>query len=475
MRSRSTARRATGKRCAAHRRQRARLGAPGPRADAVGLDRGAARRDARRRSVARVLVRPRLDLRPPAARPARRSSARTRRFAPPATCAARRSRSTRSSPATTTSGRTSRRSIAGCRSSSRLLGPDRSRQARSRERACARVAAYVIALLFRRPDDPELAACARRLDELIDGESRLERADDGRVHAVQLSQLDDQGRLGRSARRADRADPRRARSHAADAGVVAHASFLLAPRQRPLRRGGGGDRRGARHRGALRARRVPVRDRSRASRRRCISKGDYAAAASCCRRWSAGSRRRGGWIWAYFHHLQANLEQRLGHFGNAAQGRRAGGRPRPRNRPARRCSCRISSPVSRTAGSRRATAKAACGRWTMRSRRRPSRPQDVRAAARARARRRGDRRRRNRSARPSGSPRCSADYRARGQVMFLRNRPDLAARLANFALEHGIETEFVRMLIERNGLDAPADAAPRGRSGCASGRSADSS
>ena len=53
-----------------------------------------------------------------------------------------------------------------------------------------------------------------------------------------------------------------------------------------------------------------------------------------------------------------------------------------------------------------------------------------------------------------------ADYRARGQIVFLRNRPDLAARLANFALEHGIETEFVRTLIERNALVAPADAAP---------------
>jgi hypothetical protein len=43
--------------------------------------------------------------------------------------------------------------------------------------------------------------------------------------------------------------------------------------------------------------------------------------------------------------------------------------------------------------------------------------------------------------------------------MFLRNRPDLAARLANHALQNGIETEFVRALIERNALDAPADAA----------------
>src|SRR6185369_15808483 len=52
-----------------------------------------------------------------------------------------------------------------------------------------------------------------------------------------------------------------------------------------------------------------------------------------------------------------------------------------------------------------------------------------------------------------------ADYRGRGQVMFLRNRPDLAARLANCALLQGIETEFVTTLIERNLLAAPSDAA----------------
>ena len=44
--------------------------------------------------------------------------------------------------------------------------------------------------------------------------------------------------------------------------------------------------------------------------------------------------------------------------------------------------------------------------------------------------------------------------------MILRNRPDLAARLADFALARGIETDFVRLLIERNALPAPVDAGP---------------
>jgi DNA-binding SARP family transcriptional activator len=42
----------------------------------------------------------------------------------------------------------------------------------------------------------------------------------------------------------------------------------------------------------------------------------------------------------------------------------------------------------------------------------------------------------------------------------MRSRPDLAARFADFALQHGIETEFVQALIERNGLVAPLDAGP---------------
>jgi DNA-binding SARP family transcriptional activator len=53
-----------------------------------------------------------------------------------------------------------------------------------------------------------------------------------------------------------------------------------------------------------------------------------------------------------------------------------------------------------------------------------------------------------------------ADYRAQGNVLFIRSRPDLAARLANFALQRGIETEYVLTLIERNDLVAPADAGP---------------
>ena len=52
------------------------------------------------------------------------------------------------------------------------------------------------------------------------------------------------------------------------------------------------------------------------------------------------------------------------------------------------------------------------------------------------------------------------ERRRRGQLVFLRNRPELAATLASIALEHGIEAAFVQRLIERNRLAPPPGAAP---------------
>jgi len=50
------------------------------------------------------------------------------------------------------------------------------------------------------------------------------------------------------------------------------------------------------------------------------------------------------------------------------------------------------------------------------------------------------------------------ERRARGDLVFMPSRPDLGARFANLALERGIETAYVRTLIERHGLVAPDDA-----------------
>jgi DNA-binding SARP family transcriptional activator len=54
-----------------------------------------------------------------------------------------------------------------------------------------------------------------------------------------------------------------------------------------------------------------------------------------------------------------------------------------------------------------------------------------------------------------------AERRARADMVFLPSRPDLAARFANLALERGIETAYVRTLIERHRLVAPDDAGPQ--------------
>ncbi|HET7097270.1 MAG TPA: BTAD domain-containing putative transcriptional regulator [Casimicrobiaceae bacterium] len=59
-----------------------------------------------------------------------------------------------------------------------------------------------------------------------------------------------------------------------------------------------------------------------------------------------------------------------------------------------------------------------------------------------------------------GLAKVLGEHRARGDVVFMRSRPDWAARLASHALEHGIETEFVRAMIQRDALAAPPDAGP---------------
>jgi LuxR family maltose regulon positive regulatory protein len=49
-----------------------------------------------------------------------------------------------------------------------------------------------------------------------------------------------------------------------------------------------------------------------------------------------------------------------------------------------------------------------------------------------------------------------ADRRKQGQLLFLRSHPALAARLLDFALDHGIESDFACELIKRNDIAPPA-------------------
>jgi DNA-binding SARP family transcriptional activator len=186
-----------------------------------------------------------------------------------------------------------------------------------------------------------------------------------------------------------------------------------------------------------------------------IGQGDYMAARELLqvmeRRLSPVRRMD----WAYFHHLQANLEQRLGHLGNAVQAaEQAVTIARETGLPslqlphflARLAHARVAA-GNRQGGMRvldEAIALAGgADRKTFESQRELLHiEQDIDAGETRRAAER--------------LAKVLADHRVRGQTVFLRNRPDLAARLANFALEHGIEPEFVHVLIERNALQAPA-------------------
>ena len=198
------------------------------------------------------------------------------------------------------------------------------------------------------------------------------------------------------------------------------------------------------NRRALRARRVPVRDRPRrgvgAHQQRRL-RGREANCLHAMERRLSPARRMD---WAYFHHLRANLEQRLGHFGNAAKAaEQAVDLARETGLP----SVQVPHFLARLAHSRisRGRSRRRHARHGRRDRHGVrGRSQDVRAAARARVRSTRTSPPAKRSARSNASPPCSPTTGRAGQVMFLRNRPDLAARLANFALAHGIETEFVR-------------------------------
>jgi len=339
----------------------------------------------------------------------------------------------------------------------RLIGPNRASEL-DRESELRARAAYLIALLFRRPDDPELEICARRLDALIDGEADL----NARMMAAStlFNYLN-------WTTKGDSAD-----------GLVARIEPLLAePEVTPLMQvwwrthlsfwhhvNGRYDQSAA---VMVAAREIAERyglgvyvfeiDHAEASA--LISKGDYAAASELLhameRRMSPARRMD----WAYFHHLQANLEQRLGHFSAAARAAelavdiaRETGLPSVQlpHFLARLGHSRVTA-GDREGGMRALDEAIALSSGTDRRTFEQQRElvlidEDIDAGETARTAER--------------LAAVLADLRTHGQVVFMRNRPNLAARLANFALEHGIETEFVHTLIERNALVAPADAGP---------------
>jgi ATP/maltotriose-dependent transcriptional regulator MalT/DNA-binding SARP family transcriptional activator len=334
----------------------------------------------------------------------------------------------------------------------RLLAPARA-GVLDRESELRARAAYVIALLFREPEHPDLDACAKRLDALIDTEPDV----NARMMAAST--------LFNYLNWKDKGD--------AAEGLVARTEPVLArPGVTPLMQvwwrthlsfwhyiNGRYDQSAA---VIAEARTIAERygleaylfEIDHAETSALISKGDHAAAKTridAIERRLSPTRRMD---WAYFYNLRANLEQRLGRYGAAVTDAEKGvALARETGLP----TMQLPHFLARLAHSRMAAGDDESGMRTLEEAIALSTGADRRTFEQQRDLLRagmdidaGDV--------DSASARLAAvlaDYRARANTVFLRNRPELGSKLANFALEHGIEPDYVRLLIERNALRAP--------------------
>jgi ATP/maltotriose-dependent transcriptional regulator MalT/DNA-binding SARP family transcriptional activator len=318
-------------------------------------------------------------------------------------------------------------------------------------------AAYLIALLFRAPDDGRIDACAARLDALIDGEADLN------VRMMAASTLFNYFNWKAKGDAAEHLVARMS-PFASDSGNVTplmrlwwrtHLSFWHYINGRYDESAAVSvEAREIAERYGLEAYLFEI-DHAEASA--LITKGAYAEAKARIdgieRRLSPARRMD----WAYFHNLKANLEQRLGqHAAAVRSSERAVTLARETGLPTmqiphflvRLAHCRMSA--GDADGGMRALDEAielagATDRPNfVQQRELLDIGRDLDAGATARARER--------------LAAVLASYRMRRQVVFLRSRPDLAARLAAFALAHGIERDYTLLLIERNALKAPRDA-----------------
>jgi len=319
-------------------------------------------------------------------------------------------------------------------------------------------AAYVVALLFRKPEHPHLEQCARRLDELIDGE------DDVNVRMMAASTLfnylnwktdgDVAGGL------VARIEPVIARPDVTPLMQVwwrTHLSFWHYINGRYEKSAVViGEARAIAERYGLEAYLFEI---DHAEVTAFISKGELAAAKTRLEAMEKRLSPARRMDWAYFHYLRSMLEQRLLRFAAAVQdAERAVLLARETGLPVMQMPhflARLAHSRG-AAGDREGTLRAlgeaiatssASERGTFEQMRELIEiDYDIDAGE---------------TSRPSRRLASMLEgYRERGQLVFLRNRPDVAARLANFALEHGIEADFARTLIEKNALPAPVDAGP---------------
>ena len=318
--------------------------------------------------------------------------------------------------------------------------------------------AWLIALLLRKPEDENIDRCAQRLDELIDGES------DRNLRVLAASTLFNYINWKTEGESAAaliaRIEPVLATPDVSPLMQVqwrTHLAFWHYTRGRYSESTAVmADARTIAERYGLEAYLFDI-DHAEASA--LINKGDHEAAKVRLdvmeRRLSPTRRMQ----WPFFHHLRSVLEQRLGHATAAVQqAERAVELARELDVP----SLQMPHSMARLAQARaalgdrdgamraidEAIARAsAIDRKTFEQRRTLLRIEaDLNAGETVRV--------------SAGLATVLGDHRERADFVFMRSRPDLAARLANHALEHGIETEFVRTLIQRDALVAPADAGP---------------
>ena len=330
-------------------------------------------------------------------------------------------------------------------------GLDRESELRAR-------AAYVIALLFRRPDDDNLERCAQRLDELIDGENDV----NARMMAAStlFNYLNWKDKGERAAALIARIEPIVARPDVTPLMQVwwrTHLSFWHYI----------GGRYGESAAVIKAARAIAERygleaylfEIDHAEAAALVSNGDHAAAKTLVEAMEQRMSPARRMDWAYFHHLRSTLEQRVGQFTAAVHdAERAVALGKETGLPV------VQMPhfVARLAHTRLAVGDREGGLRDLDEAIAQASPVDRRTFEQQRELFQIDFDITRGNARQASEQlaRVLADYRARGNLVLMRSRPDLAARLANFALEHGIEADFVRTLIAHNSLAAPADACP---------------
>jgi ATP/maltotriose-dependent transcriptional regulator MalT/DNA-binding SARP family transcriptional activator len=337
----------------------------------------------------------------------------------------------------------------------RLLRDDRPNKLDSASELRAR-AALLIALLLRKPADEASAPCARRLDELIDAERDV----NVRVMAasILLNYINWNTEGTAAAALVARIKPILRKPEVTPlmqvwwAAQFAHWHFIngrYAESTEVMT-----EARAIAERYGLENHLFDIDHQEAAA---LVNKGDHVAAKARLdvmeRRLSPHQRM----LWPYYLHLRSVLDQRIGHRKSAADhAERALAMVRELDIP----SLQMPHFLARLAWARAALGDREGASHALDEAMARAAPVDrklfeerrellqVEADMNA-----GDMRRA-----AEGLARVLAERRARGDIVFLPSRPDLAARFANLALERGIETAYVRSLIERHGLVAPDDA-----------------